>query len=454
MRRPPLHVLVLLAVGLGLRLWWLPLWGTFDTEVQKAWAARAAVQGVADIYGPSDREILERSRARGGALGLELLRMPFPRTRFTWWGAEYFVDYPPASILILAAAGHLYGLVAPELPNGRGFNAAINLAPLLASVVIVLLLQRSAAGEGGWRRALAFWLNPAVLLAAPVLGYQDPIFAALGLGAVMALVARRPALAVALVVAAGLVKPQGALLLPTLALVLWREGRPLTWLRSAAMGLATAAVLLLPWWSRGHLLSALDGCRRPLGQPTLAPLGLNVWWIAGYVQQWRTAGPWPFADILTIDAFGSWAGFDPRSVSRLLLGAATIANPWILARGLRDESARAVAIPLSVILQVHAYALLATSVHENHTFLAVTLAPLLLGLWPHARGVLASTSAFLFVSLFFAAGLGRHITRLALVRAIRLWPVLDLSVVVAAAHVVLVVLLFLWAWRRRADGVR
>ena len=32
----------LFALGLALRLWWLPLWGTFDTEVQKAWSARAA----------------------------------------------------------------------------------------------------------------------------------------------------------------------------------------------------------------------------------------------------------------------------------------------------------------------------------------------------------------------------------------------------------------------------
>ena len=39
MSRPPRHVLVLLAAGLALRLWALPLWGTFDTEVQNARAA-------------------------------------------------------------------------------------------------------------------------------------------------------------------------------------------------------------------------------------------------------------------------------------------------------------------------------------------------------------------------------------------------------------------------------
>jgi len=455
--RPRPVVLVLLLLGLAVRLWGLPRWGTFDTEVQKAWSARAAAEGVADIYGPPDAELLARARARGGALLPALASMPFPVTRFTWWGAGYFVDYPPGSVLILAAAGRLYRLVAPELPNGRGFNAAINVAPLLASLAIVALLRASKRGEAGWGRALAFWLSPAVVLAAPMLGYQDTIFASLALGAVLALGAGRPVAASALVVAAGLVKPQGALLLPTLAAVTLREARPAVWLRCALAALAAAALILAPWWTRGYLLSALDGCRRPLGQVTLAPLGLNVWWIAGYVREWALQGAWPAAPIVTIDAFREWAGWDPRPVARVLLGAATLANVWLLLRAPREQRWR---IPLSVVLQVHAYALLATSVHENHTFLSVVLLPLLLGERPPARAALGAASAFLFASLFFAAGLGRRVTRLATIKAIRMWPVLDLSVAVAAAHVALLALLFVWAARRgppldaSPDGVR
>jgi len=42
-------------------------------------------------------------------------------------------------------------------------------------------------------------------------------------------------------------------------------------------------------------------------------------------------------------------------------------------------------------------------VHENHTFLAVVLAPLLLGVWPRARTLLAATSTMLFLNLFLVA---------------------------------------------------
>jgi hypothetical protein len=96
-------------------------------------------------------------------------------------------------------------------------------------------------------------------------------------------------------------------------------------------------------------------------------------------------GGLPPARIVPIDEFQAWAGFDPRLVARAALLLATVAIAWLLARGLHDRRL----IPLSVMLQVHAYALLGTSVHENHTLLAVMLAPLLLGEWPKARAALA-----------------------------------------------------------------
>jgi hypothetical protein len=418
----------LAAMGLVLRLWALPLWGTFDTEVQKAWSARAATDGVADIYGPPDAELVRR-----GTMAVE--------NRFRWGTATYIVDYPPGSVLVLWAAGKLYALLRPEMPNRPLFNAAINLAPLAASAGIALLLAWSGLGLLGWRRALWFWLNPAVFLAAPMQGYQDPVFGLIALGAVLALMRGRHVWAAALVVAAGLVKPQGALLLPVLVAVTLRETRPVVWLRAALAGAAVAAAILLPWWSAGHLLSALDGCLRPLRQGTLAPLGFNVWWIAGYALEWARTGPWPLADVVGIQDFRDWAGWDPRVISRTLLIASTAGILYLLLRRPREQRWM---IPLAVILQVHAYALLGTSVHENHTFLAVVLAPLLLGEWPKAGAALAGTSAFLFANLFLTAGFGRRITPLRVVNQIRLLPRLDLSVVAAAGQVVLFAALVYW----------
>lgn len=443
--------IALAALGLALRLASLPAWGTFDVEVQKAWAARAAEEGLADIYGPPDGELMRRARERGGSLALSLLALEVPRTEFHWGTASYFVDYPPGSPLVLWAAGKLYGLVSPALENRRGFNAAINLAPLLGSVAIAWLLSRSAGGALGWRRSLAFWLNPAMLLAAPLLGYQDTIFGTAALWAVLAIVRGNHAWAAALVVVAGLIKPQGALLLPTLLVVLGMEGRPRAWVRAALAALATAALVLAPWWSSGHLVSALDGCRRPLMQGTLAPLGLNVWWVAGWLMDVVKQGGLPFARIVAIDEFQAWVGFDPRWPARAALAAATLAIAWMLARSVRSDRRL---IPLSVLLQVHAYALLGTSVHENHTLLAVMLAPLLLGEWNKARLTLVLTSAFAFASLFLAAGFGRRITRQADITVLKSLTGIDASVLMALAHVVLVALLMVWVARMRFSSAR
>jgi hypothetical protein len=434
------RVLALLALGLVVRLLGLGQWGTYDTEVQKAWSHRAATDGVADIYGPSDAAIVQRAHSHG----LSLWRVPVPRTEFEWHEAMFFVDYPPASVLVLWAAGRLYGLVHPEFPNGPAFNVAINLAPLLGSLVILWLLRGSGLGELGWRRALVFWLNPAILLAVPYLGYQDTIFGALALAAVIALMDCRYPWAAALVVAAGLVKPQGALLLPTLAAVTLRESRPRVWGLCLLAGTFVAVLILMPWWIEGHLLSALDGCRRPLTQDTLAPLGLSVWWIAGYEMLRAKHGGWPLNAIVSIHDFQAWSGWDPRVPGRVLLALATLSNLAFLLRAPRADRRF---IPLSVVLQVHAYALFATSVHENHTFLAVLLLPLLIGVWPKAVVALTASSAFLFASLFFAAGLGRHVLRWRAVEALRLTTVVDMSVIAAGLHVLLVLLLFGWVAR-------
>jgi hypothetical protein len=400
--------------------------------------------GLADIYGPPDREVLATRSLR------EALTQQLPRTRFTWGTAEYFVDYPPGSVLVLWGAGKLYGLVRPDLPNKPLYNAFINLTPLIASVALAVLLRRSTGETSlGRVRALAFWLNPAMVLAAPILGYQDTIFGVAALGVVMALQARRHTLAFALVAVAGLVKPQGALLVPALLVVAARELDLRGWLRGSVAFVAASLAVLAPWWSTGYLLSALDGCRRPLTQETLAPLGYNVWWIAGWAMDAARSGTLPLARVVLIE-LARWCGADPRLVSRVVLGAATLGGVAWLWRVLPRDRAL---LPLAVAWQVHVYALLGTSVHENHTFLAVLVAPLLLGSWPRARAFLALASAFLFANLFLIAGLGRRLTRQRTLEALRMATVVDLTVLVALAHLVLVALLAAWMKREaRSTG--
>jgi hypothetical protein len=187
-------------------------------------------------------------------------------------------------------------------------------------------------------------------------------------------------------------------------------------------------------------LSALDGCLRPLGQTTLAPLALNVWWLAGFMVDKRRLGGWPEARIVSLREFQDGTGWDAALLGRLAvlaLAAATLV--WVF-RSLgtrRGESEDRAVIPLSVVLLVHGYALLGTSVHENHTFLALVLLPLLIPQWKPALPVFASSSAFLALSLLCTAGFGRRVTKLHEVMAARMALGFDLSLLVALGHVAL-----------------
>ena len=92
---------LLFALGLALRLCLLPRWGTFDTEVQKAWAARAATAGLAGIYGPDDREMVRVACAETGSAWGLLTATNLPRTRIDWENGAFVVDYPPGAVLPL-----------------------------------------------------------------------------------------------------------------------------------------------------------------------------------------------------------------------------------------------------------------------------------------------------------------------------------------------------------------
>ena len=129
---------ILFALGLLLRLAALPAWGTIDMDSYKAWSVWAATRGLTDVYGPPDGQL-------AAAGGWRHLVRP-AETRFEWRGRSFFMEYPPGSALVFWATGKLYRAVVPEMRNGRLFNAAVNLPPLIGSLAIAWLLRRSARG--------------------------------------------------------------------------------------------------------------------------------------------------------------------------------------------------------------------------------------------------------------------------------------------------------------------
>ena len=82
--------------------------------------------------------------------------------------------------------------------------------------------------------------------------------------------------------------------------------------------------------------------------------------------------------------------------------------------------------------------------HENHTLLAVFLAPLLLGVWPRAKTLIIATSTFAFVNLLLALRFGEGITTRVWFLTLPGLPCADaLFVLAAIAHA----LLLLWLFR-------
>ena len=153
------------------------------------------------------------------------------------------------------------------------------------------------------------------------------------------------------------------------------------------------------------------------------------------------------AEIATIDASARGPG-STRGCLRALLATATLLNWAALARAAR----RSADIPLSVIFQSRLRSP-GTSVHENHTFLPWS--------WPRCstasgptRALLAAASAFLFASLYLTAGFGRRITTQSSLESLRAAFGLDLTVLVAVAHVAFVAVLLVSVARTSSGKVR
>jgi hypothetical protein len=166
----------------------------------------------------------------------------------------------------------IYGPVATavqaltSLVGGDGLRATVwswQLVCLAAWLAVGGLLSRYRRDDA---RATWVWaLNPVlggVLLAG---AHVDLLGAALGLGAVL-LCGRRPLAAGALLGAAVGVKLTCALLGPAVLWALWRRGRRTgrPWWREAALGLAGAALVLVPAavWAGPHQLDQLLRARR------------------------------------------------------------------------------------------------------------------------------------------------------------------------------------------------
>jgi hypothetical protein len=267
-----------------------------------------------------------------------------------------------------------------ELLDGEALDLAIKGSSIpfdLALGVLLFALVRGLAGSWhGLAAAGLYLLNPAVLIAGPMWGQVDGAGTLFFVAALAALARPHYALAAALAVIAGLVKPQfGLVLLPILVVAFrdWRANRRREPLVRVAVGavashLAVAGPLLLDPIT---LVSAVGG-------------------VASMKPEVSVAAPNPWA--LMVGYGVPDGGYAIVGAALLLAGLAGALLP--LRRGHDQWTLLAVGA-----LMVFAFYFLPTRVHERYLFPAMAL------LAPFAAISWAGLAAYVAMSLAFAASL-------------------------------------------------
>jgi Gpi18-like mannosyltransferase len=210
------HLAVLVALGLGIRLIFVPYPGhVVDMNASADWSLKAAAAPWNQVYEATD------------------------------------ANYPPASMIFFEAIGRIYHAWSPE---GDGdFHLLKDLVKLpnvlfdlIGIVVVYVLARRFAPHLPALGAAALFAFNPAIIYDSALWGQNDTITTVSALAALTFMVWDRRALAWICIAFAVLAKPPVVVLVPLLALEPFTTSDPaerLRRLRGTGIGIAVAAVL-------------------------------------------------------------------------------------------------------------------------------------------------------------------------------------------------------------------
>ncbi|MBZ5544457.1 MAG: hypothetical protein LAO07_12385 [Acidobacteriia bacterium] len=431
-----LTFLAVLIAGLVVRVAFLWMPGTEDMYLFRMWGAQALRSGLVHVYSLTDQDAITVFLLRQKHVPVHV-RVSNPTDLGPIAGVP---DYPPGNILVLEIATALCKLLqGGTLRAGPLLNACLNLPPVLFSLGIVLAVWFFIKKELAWMPvgALAiFWLHPAIILTSPILGYQDPIFAFLGLMSLILCYHRRYTTSVFLLALACLTKPQGAFVVPIVATALFSGGR---WRALGRYGLRFALfglVLLLPFIAAGRFLGIFAGVSQQVMYPALSAQQLNIWWLVGGVAEAsRGASPGFLPSVITMISktdFVSWAGFHPLWIALPAFGAFTGVNLYYLHQELRAGNRWA--LFWAAALEAFGYPMLMIYTHEHHlyAFFVYALPLLALGKGRILR-LYVGLSILFGLNVFLFDGWGEAYKSAA--NWLRFLPGFDLTILVVLANI-------------------
>ena len=379
-----------LIAGAAIRIAILPIGAPAVDDSWRAWSYHAATRGPWNLYGP-----------RGHTVTFGDIVAP--------------VVYPPLALDELAIVGRAHmaingGRFENDVALTRSIKGAIVLLDAVLAALIFFAVRRAANTTSAWGAALAYWLNPAVLMCT-TLGYVDVFLAIPAIGTVVAASYGRPWLTGALFSAAVLTKPQGLFVAPAAALALWNAGASATASRRLQTAIAasalTAAIIAAPVVMAGRGYYMLRSIAVLAGHNMLSALAFNLWWIVSYVfaavgnraaglRAALTARP----EIVTHAEAMARGLPNPRLLAAVLLLAVGL-SALNTARRARDLGLQTALAAFLVVT----YFTLSVQVHENHFFLAVPLLAIAAALRPALAPVFAALSVVFALNLYVLFGL-------------------------------------------------
>ena len=403
----------------------LPLPGTSDMGIYRIWTYGAATEGPTRVYGTGSGLPTWRTLTQDRIWPSEHGDSP-DRHWLTFDGDVATVNYPPVALYAFAGVGRLYQAAFPTFPASIALTIAIKLLGVLAGAGLTMLIWSAVTSfdgsAGGRWAALAFWANPAVILHGAVLGYFDVVFALPAVAALVAASRQQAATAGALLAISCLTKPQGILVLPALAVAL-SPRRTGSW-RASGLALFAAAlaasVCLAPIVAAGAFGNMCAAVARLVTGGLLSGDALNAWWLVTYFGQvvhdlgggtLTAALTQPVVNVSIPDFFAR-AGMDASvgMFAALGLGAWTAvvaAVGW--ATWQARDGADLPGLSALAAFTVHAYAVLALQVHENHLFLALPLLAIVAASRPQYRTLFLAVTGIAALNLNLMYGFGEEI---------------------------------------------
>jgi len=365
-------------------------YGTQDMEWWKAWTVDIVKNGITNVYGASDNEIIKEYKD-GNTKSDILLKTqkiihynPKNYTRL-----EYKVTQPPIYVYTLYIAGNLYKSISHTLINSRLFNFFINLIPILFSIltvyIIYMFIKSTFNHDTAILTASIYWLSPLVLLNSPIQGYFDPLITFFVSASVVLLYKKQLTWSYIFLVLGILSKPTAIIVFPVFLGIGLKEHSIKKNIIAWLISVVTVLIVIFPFIFNGRVLSMFQGVWSiNESSQDLSRQSMNLWWVIQYgyhaIHNLTSIGSKASAimggpgsnwesDIPCI-LLNNLLGFNVQIIGLILLGLFTILNLWYISVNLYTKRN---VIFIASGLQIYAYFILRVGVQANHYFVLIPL---------------------------------------------------------------------------------